>query len=142
MRVRPPNTKSFHHGLRLISKFTTSQPEKQTIAIYILSNISWSKGSQTMKFGQSVNRIRKIFLGEFIPRPFSKKSKNSRLCRLYVDYLMLIFPTVECNIITKYSLRSSINFCTVPTLSLTDFTACTVTNNYTKWKLRPSAMLF
>ena len=38
--------------IRLISKFMTSQPGKQTIAIYILSNTWRNKGKQTMKFGQ------------------------------------------------------------------------------------------
>ena len=64
----------------------TSQPGKQTISIHILSNISWSKGSQTMKFGQSVEyNMRQIFLkklykkcgGEIIPRAFTKKPKLS-----------------------------------------------------------------
>ena len=40
--------------LRLISKFTTSQLGKQTIAIHILPNISRSNGNQTMKFGQLI----------------------------------------------------------------------------------------
>ena len=31
-----------------------SQPGKQTIAVHILSNISRSKGDQTMKFGQLI----------------------------------------------------------------------------------------
>ena len=71
---------------RLISKFKTSQPGKQTIAIHILSNISKSKGHQTMAFGQLIEyNIRNIFLeklytkygGATIPRPFSKKSKLS-----------------------------------------------------------------
>ena len=41
----------------------TSQPGLQIIAIYILPNISQSKGNQTMKFGQLVeyNKIN-IFL--------------------------------------------------------------------------------
>ena len=64
----------------------TSLPEKQTIAIYILPSISRSKGSQTMKFGQSiVYNLRNIFLeklytkcgGETIPRPLSKILKIS-----------------------------------------------------------------
>ena len=38
--------------LRLISKFMTSQPGKQTITIHILPNISRSTDNQTMKFGQ------------------------------------------------------------------------------------------
>ena len=37
--------------VELISKFMTSQPVKQTIAINILPNISRGKGNQTMKFG-------------------------------------------------------------------------------------------
>ena len=40
--------------IRLISKFMTSQPGLQTIARYILSNISQSKGNQTIKFGQLI----------------------------------------------------------------------------------------
>ena len=40
--------------IRLISKFMTSQPGKQTIAIHILPNISRSKGNETMKFGQLI----------------------------------------------------------------------------------------
>ena len=58
----------------------TSQPEKQTIAIHIMLNISIGKGSQTMKFGQlieySMRNILKIS-GETISRPISKKSKLS-----------------------------------------------------------------
>ena len=40
--------------IRLTSKFMTSQPGLQTIAIYMLSNISQSKGNQTTKFGQLI----------------------------------------------------------------------------------------
>ena len=39
--------------LRLTSKFMTSQPGLQTNAIYILPNISQSKGNQTMKYFSS-----------------------------------------------------------------------------------------
>ena len=62
----------------------TSQAGKQTIAIHVLTNISRSKGNQTMKFGQLIEYdMRTIFLEksfskcgrETIPRPFSKKSK-------------------------------------------------------------------
>ena len=38
----------------LISKFMTSQPGLQTIAIHMLSNISQSKGNQAIKFGQLI----------------------------------------------------------------------------------------
>ena len=40
--------------IRLISKFMTSQPGKQTIAIHIYPNISRSKGNQTMEFGELI----------------------------------------------------------------------------------------
>ena len=72
--------------IRLISKFMTSQPGWQTIAIHILPNISRSKDNQTMKFGQLIEyNMRNIFVeksytrcgGETISRPFSKKSKLS-----------------------------------------------------------------
>ena len=62
--------------IKLISKFVTSQPGSQTIAIHILMNISRIKRNQAM---------RNIFLeksytkcgGETIARPFSKKTKLS-----------------------------------------------------------------
>ena len=48
---------------KIILKFTTSQREKQTIAIQILPNISQSKGNQTMKFSQLIEyNKRNIFL--------------------------------------------------------------------------------
>ena len=64
----------------------TSQPEKQTIAIHILPNISRSKSNQEMKFGQLIEyNTRNIFLEksymkyfeETIIRPFSIKLKLS-----------------------------------------------------------------
>ena len=40
-----------------------SQPRKEAIAMYILPNISRSKGTQAMKFGQLVEyNMRNIFL--------------------------------------------------------------------------------
>ena len=38
----------------LTSKFMTSQPDLQAIAIHILPNISQSKSNHTMKFGQLI----------------------------------------------------------------------------------------
>ena len=61
----------------------TLQPGQQTIAINMFSNISRSKGNQTMKFDQLIEcNTRNIFLersyikcgGETVPRPFSRKS--------------------------------------------------------------------
>ena len=40
--------------LKLTSKFMTSQPGLQAIAMHILPNISQSKGNQTMKFGHLI----------------------------------------------------------------------------------------
>ena len=63
----------------------TSQPGKETIATYILLNISRSKGNQTMKFGKLIKyNMRNIFLekaytkygGETIPRPWKIKTED------------------------------------------------------------------
>ena len=70
----------------LTSKFMTLQPGKQTISMYVLSNISRIKGNQKMKFGQLVEwNMKNFFLensitkcgGETSPKPFSKNSKLS-----------------------------------------------------------------
>ena len=70
--------------MKLISKFMTLQPGKQTIAMSILSYISRTKDNQTVKFGQSIEyNMRKIFLeqsyskscGEISPKVFTKTSK-------------------------------------------------------------------
>ena len=70
----------------LILKFMTLQSSQKTIAIYILTNISRSKGNQTMKFDQLIKyNMRKIFIEksytkcaeEIIPRPLSKRPKLS-----------------------------------------------------------------
>ena len=64
----------------------TSQPEKQAICNTHVTNISRSKGNQTIKFGQLIEyNMRNIFLeksytecsGETIPKLFSEKSKLS-----------------------------------------------------------------
>ena len=46
--------------IRLISKFMTSQPDQQTITIYVLSNIS-RKDNQAMEFGQAIEDKKKYF---------------------------------------------------------------------------------
>ena len=70
---------------RLISKFMMSQTGRQIITMHILANISRSKSSQKMKFGQLIeNNMRNIFLensytkcgGEKL-ESFYKKSKLS-----------------------------------------------------------------
>ena len=70
--------------LRLLLKFMTSQTGQPIFTIYILANISGSKGNQAMKFCQLIEyNVRNIFFdksytkcgGETSPRTFSKKSK-------------------------------------------------------------------
>ena len=92
--------------MRLISKFMTSQPWKQTIAMHLLPNTSRSKGNQTMRLDQLIrHNIRNIFLEnsyrkcgrETIPRRFSEKPKLSIsldhqskvLYSLYLSYAKL-----------------------------------------------------
>ena len=62
----------------------TSEPEKQTTAIHILSDISSSKSLKEMKFGQLIKykiethvswKIMNKMWWRTIPRIFSKKSK-------------------------------------------------------------------
>ena len=67
--------------IKLISKFVTSQPGKQTIAIHILLYISRSKDNQTVKVAQLIEYNMKMFFleksypkcdGELVPNPFLK----------------------------------------------------------------------
>ena len=55
----------------------TSQPVQQTIAIHILPNISWSKGNQTMKFGQWIEYKKQNF--------FIKNYAQNKVGRLVPD---------------------------------------------------------
>ena len=65
--------------IRLTSKFITSQPDLQTIAIHILPNISQSKGNQTMKFGQLIEyNKRNIFLQKLC-RKWGKETSSRPL---------------------------------------------------------------
>ena len=86
--------------IRLISKFMTSQPEKQTVALHILPNISTSNGNQTVKFGKLIEyNMRNIsfeksyrkYGEETIPRPFSKKWKLSMSLNQYSKVLYNLF---------------------------------------------------
>ena len=54
--------------IKLITKYTRSQPGKSTIAIHLLPNISRSKGKQRMKFGQLIDyNTRNFFFGKSCP---------------------------------------------------------------------------
>ena len=70
-----------------------SQSGTQTIAIYILPNISRSKGNQKMKFRQLIEyNMRNVFLeksytkcrGETIPRTFFSNIKIEHISGLIV----------------------------------------------------------
>ena len=76
------------------------------MAIHILPNISRSKGSQTMKFGQLIEyNTRNTFLEksytkfgeETIPRPFSKKSKLS-ICLNQQSKVLYSFFLIVCQV--------------------------------------------
>ena len=51
---RPCRKNGFIRKIMLTSKFMTSQPGLQTVAIHIFPNISRSKDNQTIKFGQVI----------------------------------------------------------------------------------------
>ena len=59
MTFRSYRRKDLIRKIRLTSKFMTSQPGLQTVAIHILPNISQSKDNQTMKFGQLIEYNKK-----------------------------------------------------------------------------------
>ena len=59
MTFRSYRKKDLIRKIRLTSKFMTSQPGLQTVAIHILPNISQSKDNQTMKFGQLIEYNKK-----------------------------------------------------------------------------------
>ena len=89
-----------------------SPPGKQAIGTLILPSISRSKGSQTLKFGQSTeDNMRNIFLeksntkcgGEFISRPFSKKSKLKHIPGSIVKgFIQFVFIVAKLRAISKY----------------------------------------
>ena len=88
--------------IRLISKFVTSQPGKETFAMHILPSISKSKGNQTMKFGQLINitwgtfffkKHTQIVLEILFPGPFLQ---NQNLAYLWTNSLKLHTVCVYC----------------------------------------------
>ena len=67
--------------IRLISKFMTSQPGKQTIAIYMLSNIWRNKGNQISRFVQVIEYSKRNI---FIPKWCRKWGKGTSSNPLFV----------------------------------------------------------
>ena len=85
--------------IKLIAKFMTLQPEKQIIAIHILSNIPINKGKTQVMEQKMEYKMRNISLEKSytkrgrktISRPFSKKSKLSISLNQYSKFLYSLF---------------------------------------------------
>ena len=86
--------------IRLTSKFTTSQPGLQTIAIHILRNNSRSKGNQTMEFGQLIEYSKiNIFLKKFC----GKWGRETSFRPLYfLRKLNMRWKQVVCSLVSIY----------------------------------------
>ena len=91
-------------NIRLISKFMTSQPGKQTIVIHVLPNTLRNKDNQTMKFGQLREyNMENIFFekaytkcgGETSPRPFPEKLKLSISLDQQSEFLLSLFYCIS-----------------------------------------------
>ena len=66
-------------------KFMTSQRGYQTITIYILPNISQSKGNQTMRFGQLV------IYNEFFFKNHAKYEEGRQVADLSFVFLKKLY---------------------------------------------------
>ena len=88
--------------IRLISKFVTSEPGKQRIAIHILPNISRRKGNQTMKFGQLIEyKVGNIFL----EKSYAKYGGESFPITLFVLFVFIVCQVEDYRNILKLSCR-------------------------------------
>ena len=93
--------KKFMRKIRLIGKFTTWQPEKQTTEIHVFPSISRNKGTLTIKFAQLIGYdTSNIFLeksytkfgGKTIPRHFLKKIKIQCISRSLIwSFVKFVF---------------------------------------------------
>ena len=80
----------------LISKFLTSQPGQQAIAIHILPNISRSKGNQTMKLGPLIEyNNRNIFL-QRICRKWGRETSSRPEKRIFQRDEYILTRKVFC----------------------------------------------
>ena len=76
----------------------TSQPGSQTIAIHILSNISQSKGNQTMKFGQLIDYNKR---NTFLQKLCEKWGKETNY-RPLLKKLNMRWNQVVCSLVSIY----------------------------------------
>ena len=102
--------------IRLISKVMTSQPGWQTISIHILTIISRSEGSHTMKCGQLIEyNTRNIFLEKSYPKcggnlfsdPFLKNQNwaNSGSIVCFIKSVFIVCQVEDYRNILKLSFR-------------------------------------
>ena len=93
--------KGLIRNLRLISKFMTFKPGKQTVAIHILRNISRSRGRQAMKFNQLIECNAKIF--------FFKNHVEKEVAKLLPDFFFFFLGKVFYEVkVSSQSLNSNI----------------------------------
>ena len=72
--------------IRLISKFITSQPGKQTIVIHVVLNILRNKDNQVMKFGQLKEyNMESIFLKKSYTKDGGETSPEKLKLRISLD---------------------------------------------------------
>ena len=78
----------------------TSQTGLQTIAIHILSNISQSKGNQTMKFGQLIEyNMINIFLRKLCGK-WGRETSSRPL--YFLKKLNMRWKQVACSLVSIY----------------------------------------
>ena len=98
----------------------TSETGSQTIAIYILPNISQSKGNQTLKFGQLIEHYkRNIFLqrscGKWVREASSKL--NMRWKQLVCSLVLIYFDSLQLAIQQKNKLCKILDYLSRDTLN-------------------------
>ena len=86
-----------------------SQPDKQTIVIYVLPNILRNKDNQAMKFGQlrEYNMKNTKFGGETSARPFSQKLELrislDQMIKIFIQFVLLHLQVDDYHNVLKLS---------------------------------------
>ena len=85
---------SLMRKIRLISKFKTSQPGKQTIEIQIMTNIWRNKGNRAMRFSQLIEYNTRNISGKIMHKIwrenyFTSLFKNQNWANLYINSLSI-----------------------------------------------------
>ena len=73
--------------IKLISKFLTSEPGQQTITMYILPNISRSKGKHTLKFGQLIEYNNKNVFLQKLCRKWGRETSSTPLFGFWKSFI-------------------------------------------------------